>query len=124
MKGLISQFVRDFGSRDAEARADLRMLSQLPGVVSVKDLRAREMSRVAGVVSSLTRSCSSDSPQFDITVADGTGEVHAQFLGRRDISGIKPGTLVVLSGRFCEHDGRMRAHNPVYELVQTRDDRD
>ncbi|MDN5911013.1 MAG: OB-fold nucleic acid binding domain-containing protein, partial [Brevibacterium sp.] len=111
-----------FGSRDAEARADLRLMSQIPGVISVQDLAPRQMSRIAGVVSAVTQSCSGDSPRLHITVADGTGEVHAQFLGRREISGIRPGALIVLEGRFCSHDGALKAHNPVYELIQTRDD--
>ena len=122
MRDLFTRFMRDFGSRDAEARADLRLLSQIPGVVSVQDLKPRQMSRIAGVVSAVTQSCSGDSPRLHITVADGTGEVHAQFLGRRDISGIRPGALIVLEGRFCSHDGALKAHNPVYELVQTREE--
>ncbi|MCI4010277.1 OB-fold nucleic acid binding domain-containing protein [Brevibacterium sp. ZH18] len=118
----LTRLVRDFGSRDAEARADLRLVSQIPGVVSVEDVKARQMTRIAGVVSSVTRSCSGDSPRLHIAVADGTGEVHAQFLGRREISGIRPGALIILEGRFCEDDGALNAHNPVYELIQTRDD--
>lgn len=122
MLDLFTRLVRDFGSRDAEARADLRLMSQIPGVISVEDLAPRHLSRIAGVVSAVTQSCSGDSPRLHITVADGTGEVHAQFLGRREISGIKPGALIVLEGRFCSHDGALKAHNPVYELIQTRDD--
>ena len=122
MLDLITRLVRDFGSRDAEARADLRLVSQIPGVISVQDLSPRQLSRIAGVVSAVTQSCSGDSPRLHITVADGTGEVHAQFLGRRENSGIKPGALIVLEGRFCAHDGALKAHNPVYELIQTRDD--
>lgn len=122
MLDLFTRLVRDFGSRDAEARADLRLVSQIPGVISVQDLKPRLMSRVAGVISAVTRSCSGESPRLHITVADGTGEVQAQFLGRREISGIKPGALIVLEGRFCNHDGALQAHNPVYELIQTRDD--
>ncbi|MGO2153210.1 MAG: OB-fold nucleic acid binding domain-containing protein, partial [Brevibacterium aurantiacum] len=93
MLDLITRLVRDFGSRDAEARADLRLVSQIPGVISVQDLSPRQLSRIAGVVSAVTQSCSGDSPRLHITVADGTGEVHAQFLGRREISGLKPGAL-------------------------------
>lgn len=122
MLDLITRLVRDFGSRDAEARADLRLVSQVPGVVPVEELQPRKASRVAGVVSSATRSCSDDSPRLDITVADGTGEARAQFLGRREISGIRPGALIVLEGRFCGSDGVLTAHNPVYELLQTKDD--
>ncbi|MDN5588133.1 MAG: OB-fold nucleic acid binding domain-containing protein [Brevibacterium sp.] len=122
MLELFTRLVRDFGSRDAEARADLRLLSQIPGVISVRDLTPRQLSRIAGVVSAVTQSCSGDSPRLHITVADGTGEVHAQFLGRREISGIRPGALIVLEGRFCSHDGVLKGHNPVYELIQTRED--
>ena len=122
MLDLITRLVRDFGSRDAEARADLRLVSQIPGAIPVEELEARKSSRIAGVVSSTTQSCSVDSPRLDITVADGTGEARAQFLGRREINGIRPGALIVLEGRFCGKDGVLTAHNPVYELLQTRDD--
>lgn len=122
MLDLITRLVRDFGSRDAEARADLRLVSQIPGVTSVEDLKPRQMSRVAGVVSAVTQSCSDDSPRLNITVADGTGEARAQFLGRREISGVRPGALIVLEGRFCGQDGGLTAHNPVYELLHTREE--
>ena len=122
MRNLIPRLVREFGSRDAEARADLRLVSQIPGAIPVEELEARKTSRIAGVVSATTQSCSGDSPSLDITVDDGTGEARAQFLGRREISGIRPGSLIVLEGRFCGKDGVLTAHNPVYELVQTRDD--
>lgn len=124
MLDLITRLVRDFGSRDAEAKADLRLVSQIPGVTSVEDLRPRQMSRVAGVVSSVTQSCSGDSPRLNITVADGTGEARAQFLGRREISGVRPGALIVLEGRFGSEDGGLTAHNPVYELLHTREESD
>ncbi|HJF77893.1 MAG TPA: OB-fold nucleic acid binding domain-containing protein [Brevibacterium linens] len=124
MRNLIPRLVRDFGSREAEARADLRLVSQIPGAIPVEELEARKTSRIAGVVSATTQSCSGDSPRLDITVADGTGEARAQFLGRREISGIRPGSLIVLEGRFCGKDGVLTAHNPVYELLQTRDDSD
>ena len=122
MQNLIPRLVREFGSRDAEARADLRLVSQIPGAIPVEELEARKTSRIAGVVSATTQSCSGDSPSLDITVDDGTGEARAQFLGRREISGIRPGSLIVLEGRFCGKDGVLTAHNPVYERVQTRDD--
>jgi hypothetical protein len=122
MLDLITRLVRDFGSRDAEARADLRLASRIPGVIPVEALEARKTARIAGVVSALTQSCSADSPRLDITVSDGTGQARAQFLGRREISGIRPGALIVLEGRFCGSDGELVAHNPVYELVQTRED--
>jgi hypothetical protein len=122
MLDLITRRMRNFGSRDEEARADLRLASQIPGVVPVEELQPRKASRIAGVVSAVTQSCSDDNPRLDITVADGTGEACAQFLGRREISGIRPGALIVLEGRFCGRDGVLTAHNPVYELVQTKDE--
>ena len=122
MMELIPRFLRDFGSRDAEAREDLRLASQVPGTTSVRDLQPRRTSRIAVVVSAVTRSCQAENPRLTIVVADGTGEVGAEFLGRREISGIRPGSLIVLEGRFCDRDGMLAAHNPVYELLHSRDD--
>lgn len=124
MHGLISRLSHGFGSRDDDAREDLRTASQIPGVSCIDTVPARSSVRVAGVVSALTRSTNLDNPRLTITVSDGTGEVEAQFLGRREISGVKPGALIVLEGRFCDRDGVLRAYNPVYELVAARDDHD
>src|SRR5699024_10595594 len=122
MLGLITRLVRDFGSGDAEARADLRLVSQIPGVIPVEALEARKTARVAGVVTDLTQSCRADRPRLAHPVSDRTGHTHPQCLGRREITGIRPGALIVLEGRFCGSDGELLARNPVYELVQTRED--
>lgn len=122
MLDLITRFVRDFGSKDADVAADLKIASRLPGTTSISDLSSRANALVAGVVIALTQSRAADSPRLTITVSDGTGEVHAEFLGRREISGVRAGALITLEGRFCEREGVLHAHNPIYELVQTRDE--
>ncbi|GAA1626107.1 MULTISPECIES: OB-fold nucleic acid binding domain-containing protein [Brevibacterium] len=122
MLDLLSRLTQSLGSRDDDAREDLRMASRIPGVVSIGDVAPRAMVRIAGVVSAVTRSTNADNPRLTITVSDGTGDVEAQFLGRREISGIRPGALLVLEGRFCDRDGVLAAHNPVYELVAPKDE--
>ena len=120
MRNLIPRLVRDFGSREAEARADLRLVSQIPGAIPVEELEARKTSRIAGVVSATTQSCSGDS-RLDITVDDGTGESPRAIprTSRRSAASVPDPHH--LEGRFCSRTGAHRT-TPSYELVQTRDD--
>lgn len=106
-----------FASRDAEEDAAFRALSAVEGAVPIESLQARTLSTVAGVVVAATRSMTTDSPRYEISISDGTGEVVATFLGRREIPGIVPGSVVSLTGRFCSAKSGLNAQNPAYELL-------
>lgn len=80
-------------------------------------VRAREFQRVAGTVSAVTRSTTSARPRLTISVADGTGDVRAVFMGRRDVPGITTGRAVALRARFTVQDGELVALNPEYQLL-------
>ncbi|RAD75296.1 DNA-binding protein, partial [Burkholderia multivorans] len=49
MRGLISRLSHGFGSRDDDAREDLRLASRIPGVSCIDTVPSRSTVRVAGV---------------------------------------------------------------------------
>ena len=117
MKNYFTHFIDRYGSKDAAAEADLQLASRVPGATPLAEVAPRVVCTVAGVIRSVTRSTMEDAPRLDITVTDGTGQAAAQFFGRREISGMSPGRVVVLHGRFCRQDNELMAHNPGYELL-------
>ncbi|GAA4285307.1 hypothetical protein GCM10022261_28380 [Brevibacterium daeguense] len=115
--GIVSRLIERFGSRDAEAAADIQRASAVPDTVALADVVPRARVRVAGVVVAVTRSLPESAPQLDIIIRDGTGAVAARFLGRREIAGVLPGRVVALEGRFGIQDGQLLTLNPAYQLV-------
>ncbi|MYM20755.1 DNA-binding protein [Brevibacterium sp. 5221] len=107
-----------FGSTEEAAERDDRRRSSLPDCCAIGAAAAREPVRLAGVIASVTRSVAEEAPRCDVVVSDGTGSVEARFLGRRDIPGIAPGRVIVVTGRCCDRGGRLRLLNPAYELVE------
>lgn len=73
------------------------------------------------MVSSATRSTPLEPPRLEITVSDGHTELHAVFMGRREVPGLTVGRPVVLCGRFTTVDGDLVTLNPEYELLTTVD---
>ncbi len=80
-------------------------------------VRAREQLCARGVVSSVTRSTPLEPPRLEIAVSDGHTELHAVFMGRRDVPGLTVGRPVTLCGRFTTVDGDLVTLNPEYELL-------
>lgn len=85
------------------------------------DVRAREQLCARGVVSSVTRSTPLEPPRLEITVSDGRTEIHAVFMGRRDVPGLTVGRPVTVCGRFTTVDGDLVTLNPEYELLTNVD---
>lgn len=68
-------------------------------------------------MSSVTRSTTLEPPRLEITVSDGHTEIHAVFMGRRDVPGLTVGRPVTVCGRFTTVDGDLVTLNPEYELL-------
>jgi hypothetical protein len=75
-----------------------------------------EPATVTGRLRSVVYTPKETVPTVDAELFDGSGSVHLVWLGRRRISGIEPGRMVVARGRVAEHDGRLVIFNPWYEL--------
>ncbi|GAA2005989.1 DNA-binding protein [Brevibacterium samyangense] len=104
-------------SRDTEEGEELHRASRVDGAVPMNEVQPRAVCTVAGVVVAVTRSVPGEAPQLSVDLSDGTGVVSARFLGRREITGIAPGRVLVLEGRFCSDSGGLVALNPAYRLI-------
>lgn len=86
------------------------------GVIPIGDVRWRQRARVAGRVRSLRVQPWGGVCTLECTLVDETGGLQVVFLGRREIAGIRPGTLLVAEGILGAHHGRLALLNPDYEL--------
>lgn len=75
------------------------------------------LARLAGRVVAITVEPKGAPPALTATLDDGTGQIDAEFLGRREIPGIETGRLMVVEGRVCADGPRPRIYNPWYELA-------
>jgi hypothetical protein len=50
-------------------------------------------------------------------LVDGTGSVTAVFLGRREIGGVRPGSLLALEGTTGRHNGSEVMLNPSLDII-------
>lgn len=55
-------------------------------------------------------------PTLEAELFDGSGSVTLVWLGRRQITGIEPGRVIVARGRVAEREGTRVMFNPWYEL--------
>ncbi len=65
---------------------------------------------------------SGSSPWADVaapeyTLVDGTGGIAVVFLGRREVAGIQPGTLLMVEGVAGAHRGKLAMLNADYTIL-------
>lgn len=58
-----------------------------------------------------------DLPTLECTLVDDTGGITVVFLGRREIAGIHPGTLLRVEGMAGSHHGKLAMLNADYTLL-------
>lgn len=83
----------------------------------IASVRARERAHVAGKVRSVRVQPWSGVASLECTIVDDTGGVGVVFLGRREIAGIHPGTLLAVEGMVGVHNRRLAMINPSYQLI-------
>ncbi|WNM25709.1 OB-fold nucleic acid binding domain-containing protein [Demequina capsici] len=88
----------------------------LERVTPACDLEPRSVARVAGRIVAVQVEPADAAPTVVARIDDGTGFVHAVFMGRREVPGIEPGRTVDVEGRVCETTAEPRIYNPRYEL--------
>ena len=66
---------------------------------------------------SIKSSSSGSAPRVDVEIWDSTGGITLQFLGRRNIVGLKVGSKVNAEGMVGEQEGSLTILNPSYEIV-------
>jgi RecG-like helicase len=85
-------------------------------VIDIADVEQRKRARVRGRVRSLRVRPWADSPTLEIVLVDGTGGITVVFLARRQIAGVRPGTVMTVEGVVGAHERRLAILNPLYEL--------
>jgi len=111
---------RVLASTDELAAGDEIVEAAVHGTDRVSRCRARERSRLSGVLRSVTYSPTTDStPTLRAELYDGSGSIELIWLGRRDVPGIVPGRRLVVTGRVSSDDGgrTLTMYNPAYTLL-------
>jgi hypothetical protein len=84
--------------------------------MDIADIRYRERCRVRGRVRSVRVRPWADNPTLEIVLVDDTGGITVVFLARRQVGGVRPGTVMSVEGMVGAHDHKLAILNPLYEL--------
>lgn len=103
-----------------EARAEnLRVwAATIPDRVPIDTVEPRARCKVAGVIQNIRIDPREGSGSIEATIIDGTGQLVARWLGRKELAGIRLGTGVVVEGvvgKTSEGEGLIL--NPEYSLI-------
>jgi amino acid transporter len=97
-------------------------LAQVAGTTSIAALQHRQPAKVAGRIRAVRIQPWSGVPALECTLTDTSGaDLMVVFLGRREIAGMRTGTLMVVEGMVAERRGRLAMLNPNYELLAVPD---
>ncbi len=83
----------------------------------IAELVVRQHASVAGRVQALRVQPWGSSPSLECRITDNSGTVTAVFLGRREVGGIRVGSIVRLAGNVADAHGRLVILNPVYDIL-------
>lgn len=99
--------------QDAEA---LQGAADAVGASPIALCTEGQQSTVSGVLRSVTLRPRNNVPAVEAELYDGSGQVRLVWLGRRQIGGIVPGRVIVVTGRVTGTDTQPTIFNPRYEL--------
>ncbi len=85
----------------------------------ITDLPPRQRSTVAGRVRAIRVQPWGGNPALECSLADETGSITIVFFGRREIAGIRLGTIMAVTGVAGDHRGMRAILNPEYTLIST-----
>ncbi|MET0895597.1 MAG: OB-fold nucleic acid binding domain-containing protein, partial [Acidimicrobiia bacterium] len=95
------------------ARAPLPIID---GAVPIADVRLRQRVKVAGRVHRVRIQPHGGVASLECTLVDDTGGIELVFLGRRSVTGLAVGALVVAEGTVGDDRKRLAILNPIYEF--------
>jgi RecG-like helicase len=115
----LAEFFRRLNRSDEELLAEeVRAWAQsVPGSVRIAEARPRTRVKVAGVVRRITVRPVEGFESMEAVLWDGTGEVVAQWLGRRMIPGLRLGSRLVVEGVLGQDRALPRIVNPTFEFA-------
>jgi hypothetical protein len=85
----------------------------------IASLGSRQRSTVAGRVRAIRVQPWGGNPALECTLADETGSITVVFFGRREIGGVRLGTIMSVTGVAGEHHGMRAILNPEYAIIST-----
>ena|SRR5687767_8473125 len=117
--GFFQKVGRFFTQSDEERLGDeiKEWASHIPDRQPIHGCPCREPVKVAGWVRRLRLRPMNGTTTLEAVVADGTGEVTAQWLGRSSIPGLALGSGVVLEGVIADERDGLRMVNPRFEFA-------
>jgi hypothetical protein len=89
------------------------------GRTRIADLAPRQRSMAAGRVRAIRVQPWGGNPALECTLADETGSIAVVFFGRREIGGVRLGTIMSVTGVAGEHHGMRSILNPEYAIIST-----
>ena len=115
--GRLRRVFRKFSETQAEMEAeDLDAERVVQKCQAINGIQDREMVTLYGELKNVSLAPRAGAPTLEASLYDGSGVVTLVWLGRRKISGIKPGAGLVVKGRVSCQDGQRVIYNPRYEL--------
>ncbi|MEO5723365.1 MAG: amino acid permease, partial [Ilumatobacteraceae bacterium] len=85
----------------------------------IAQLVPRERSTVAGRVRAIRVQPWGGNPALECSLADETGSITVVFFGRREVAGVRLGTIMQVTGVAGEHYGMRAILNPEYTLLSS-----
>jgi amino acid transporter len=87
--------------------------------VQIRQLEHRQRAMVAGRVRSLRVHPWSGTPSLEVQLADETGSITVVWFGRRQLAGVRPGTVMTVTGTPGRHHAMTAILNPEYEIISS-----
>ena len=85
----------------------------------IAEIQPREPTSFAGRVRAMRIQPWGGNPALECVVADETGSIVVVFFGRRELGGVRLGTLLRVEGVVGEHRGTRSILNPIYTILAT-----
>jgi amino acid transporter len=89
------------------------------GTTPLDAIPSRSHVKVVGRVHSVRVQPWGGAPSLEATIKDGHGQLTLVFLGRREIGGIRTGTVLAAEGVVALHHAKASMLNPTYTLLST-----
>jgi hypothetical protein len=116
----VSNVIEKLGRSPEDIRAQnlRRWVTSIDDVTTLKDVKARKRTRVAGVIQNIRIDPRNGRDAIEATIIDGTDRMVAKWLGRASLSGIQLGMGLIMEGvPGAGPDGMLVMLNPEYVLV-------
>jgi hypothetical protein len=85
--------------------------------IKIGSITWRKRALVVGRVTAIRVAPQNSAPVLEVEIWDETGGVTLQFLGRRELMGLKVGATLQAEGMVGDEDGALKILNPAYQII-------